>query len=163
MLADAWRIVAARTNGAQLVVVGQGRLQPIVDQLRADFPSTVTAIPRLTPPQVATLLDESTVLAMSSASEGFPRVIMEAFARGRPVVATAVGGIPDIVQTGRNGLLVSPGDAEELAGALVRVLEDRAFAERLSHGALECAERMGWTPDRYAKALRRSVEAVLSD
>jgi glycosyltransferase involved in cell wall biosynthesis len=98
---------------------------------------------------------------MSSASEGFPRVIMEAFTRGRPVVATAVGGIRDLVETGRNGVLVAPGDPEALAGALVRVLEDRQLAERLSRGALEAAEHLRWTPDRYAKALRGLVDAAV--
>jgi glycosyltransferase involved in cell wall biosynthesis len=164
VLADAWRLAAGRTRAARLVVVGEGPLQHILDALVRDVPARVTRIPRLTPPEVAKLLDHSTVLAMSSTSEGFPRVIMEAFARGRPVVATAVGGIRDLVETGRNGVLVEPGDAEGLAGALVRVLEDRELAERLSRGALEAAEHLRWTPDRYAKALRDFVDrAVLTD
>jgi glycosyltransferase involved in cell wall biosynthesis len=161
MLADAWRRVAARTSAAGLVVVGQGPLQHIVDRLVREFPTRVKSIPWLTPAEVAKLLDDSTVLAMSSVSEGLPRVIMEAFARGRPVVATAVGGIPDLVEAGRNGVLVEPGDAEALADALVRVLEDRRLAERLSRGAFDAAERLRWTPDRYADALRELVDAAV--
>jgi glycosyltransferase involved in cell wall biosynthesis len=160
-LADAWRLVAARTS-ARLVLVGRGPLQPIVDQLVRDFPTRVTSIARLTPAGIAQLLDDSTLLAMSSESEGFPRVIMEAFARGRPVVATAVGGIPDLVETSRNGVLVEPADVEGLAGALVRVLEDEELAERLSRGARDDAERLHWTPDRYARALRELVDSALT-
>jgi glycosyltransferase involved in cell wall biosynthesis len=161
MLADAWRLVAARTSAARLVVVGQGPLQPVVAKLARDVPARVRLIPRLAPAEVARLLDDSTLLAMSSASEGFPRVIMEAFVRGRPVVATSVGGIPDLVETERNGVLVEPGDAEGLAAALVRVLEDREFAERLSRGALQSAQHIRWTPDRYAKSLRQLVDTAV--
>lgn len=162
LLADAWRIVAARTSHARLVVLGRGPLQPVVDQLARDFPTRVTSIPAVDADEVAKLMDDSTLLAMSSDSEGFPRVIMEAFSRGRPVVATAVGGIPDLVESGTNGVLVQTRDAQTLAGALVSVLEDRAFAERLSQGALRSAERHRWTPDRYAGAVRQLVDAAIS-
>jgi glycosyltransferase involved in cell wall biosynthesis len=161
VFANAWRLVAAQMSAARLVVVGRGPLQPIVDELVRTFPTRARSVPRLTPAEVAKLLDNSTLLAMSSEAEGLPRVIMEAFARGRPVVATAVGGIPDLVETGTNGVLVEPGDAEALAGALVRVLEDRQFAERLSRGALADAGHLRWTPDRYARALRHFVEAAI--
>jgi glycosyltransferase involved in cell wall biosynthesis len=161
LLADAWRLVARQTSAARLVVVGQGPLQPVVDKLVRDYPTRAARIPRLAPTGVARLLDDSTLLAMSSESEGLPRVIMEAFARGRPVVATAVGGIRDLVETGTNGVRVEPGDPESLADALVRVLEDRQFAERLARGALADAQQLRWTPDRYARALRQLVDTAI--
>jgi glycosyltransferase involved in cell wall biosynthesis len=161
LLAETWRLVAARTSAARLVVVGQGPLQPVVAKLAREMPARVRLIPRLAPAEVARLLDDSTLLAMSSASEGLPRVIMEAFSRGRPVVATHVGGIPDLVETGRNGVLVEPDDGEALAAALVRVLEDREFAQRLARGALQHAEQLRWTPDRYANALRELVDTAV--
>ena len=161
VLAEAWRLAAPRLDGARLVVVGRGPLQPIVDDLVRDFPQRVASIPRLTSVEVAKLLDESTLLALSSESEGYPRVIMEAFMRGRPVVATRAGGIPDAVHSGRNGILVDRGDPCALADALVRVISDREFAERLAQAALEDAEQLRWTPDRYAQALRRLVDSSL--
>jgi len=162
VMADAWRRVAGRSTGSRLIVVGRGPLKPIVDELAREFPSRVSAIPELSPPEVAKLLDQSTLLAMSSASEGLGRVIMEAFSRGRPVVGTAVGGIPDLVTHGRNGLLVPARDPEALADALVRVLEDRELAERLARGAREDAEQLRWTPERYAEVLRRFVDSALT-
>jgi glycosyltransferase involved in cell wall biosynthesis len=161
LLVDAWRRVAARTAAARLVVVGQGPEQPIVDALVRDFPTRATSLSSLSPSEVARLLDESTALVMSSESEGFPRVIMEAFNRGRPVVAPAVGGIPDIVNTGHNGILVPRGNVEELADAMVRILDDRAFAERLSRGALKDAERWRCTPGEFSRAFRQLVDSAL--
>ena len=162
VMADAWRRVAGRSTGSRLIVVGRGPLKPIVDELAREFPSRVSAIPELSPPEVAKLLDQSTLLAMSSASEGLGRVIMEAFSRGRPVVGTAVGGIPDLVTHGRNGLLVPARDPEALADALVRVLEDRELAEQLARGAREDGEQLRWTPERYAEVLRRFVDSALT-
>ncbi len=61
---------------------------------------------------------------LSSFSEGTPRTLVEARGFGCPVVATDVGGIPTSVEDGRDGLLVKPGDAAQLANAIERVLDD---------------------------------------
>ena len=71
------------------------------------------------------------------------RVVVEAFCRGRAVVGTDAGGIPDLVADGVSGLLVPVGDAEALAAALVRVLVDRGLAERLGEAAHACCSRVG--------------------
>ena len=162
LLADAWRLAAPQVPDARLVVIGRGRLQPLVDRLMRDFPNQVKVIPRLSPPEIAQLLDASTALVLSSESEGLPRVIMEAFARGRAVVSTAAGGIPDIVESGRNGFLVEPGDVAGLANALVRVLSDRGVAERLGHAAHRTAATFQGEPGRYAASVRCMVERLLS-
>jgi len=79
---------------------------------------------------VAAAMDEGSVLVLPSRSEGLGRVVIEAFARGRGVIASNVGGIPDLVREGEEGMLVDPADPGALADALVRVLGDRALAER---------------------------------
>jgi glycosyltransferase involved in cell wall biosynthesis len=162
LLARGWRLLAPRLPDARLVVVGKGPLRAEVDALARDFPHTVHAIPWMSPPDVARLLDQSTLLTLTSRSEGLGRVVIEAFARGRPVVATQVGGVPDMVVPDRNGLLVPPDDAEALADALARVLGDRPFADRLGRAAAEDAEQFRWTPERYANALRDLVDRVLA-
>jgi glycosyltransferase involved in cell wall biosynthesis len=163
VLADAWRIAAPQVPRARLVVVGDGPLRPIIDELVRDLPDQVRAFPRLKPPEVAKVLDESTLLAMSSNSEGLGRVILEAFARGRPVVAPAEGGPPDVVKPEYNGLLVEPRNAEELASALVRVLSDPELAQRLGRGALEDAHQARWSVSGYARSVREMVDRVLAD
>ena len=105
--------------------------------------------------------DAATVLLLPSFSEGLPRVAMEAFARGRPVIGARAGGIPDIVEDGVNGLLVDPQDPDSIADALVRVLSDRELAERLAVGAAASAEHWLQPPEVYANRLRELVEGLL--
>jgi glycosyltransferase involved in cell wall biosynthesis len=163
LLARAWRLVFPRIPDARLVIVGRGPLRAEVEALALEFPQTVKAIPWLSPPELARLIDDSTMLTLTSKSEGLGRVILEAFARGRPVVATDVGGVSDIVVPDRNGLLVAPEDPEALAAAMARVLGDRPFADRLGHAAARDAERLRWTPERYADTLRELVDRVLAN
>jgi glycosyltransferase involved in cell wall biosynthesis len=152
-LAEAWRSAAPRVPGARLRVVGSGTLQPFVERLVGDLPAQTSWTERLTPSGVASALDESTLLVLPSRSEGMGRVIVEAFCRARPVVASRVGGIPDLVEDGRNGLLVEPGDTEGLADALVRVLDDRDLAERLGVAAGSSAGLWTVSPEDFAARL----------
>jgi glycosyltransferase involved in cell wall biosynthesis len=71
------------------------------------------------------------VVALTSFNEGSPVALIEALACGRPVVSTAVGGVPEVVLDGVTGLTVPPADPPALAGAMVRLLGDRALAEHL--------------------------------
>ena len=100
------------------------------------------------------------MLLLPSFSEGLPRVVMEAFARGRPVVGARAGGIPDIVQDGVNGVLVDPRDPASIAAGVVRVLGDRALLERLAAAAARDAERWLQTPEDFARQMRELVERM---
>jgi glycosyltransferase involved in cell wall biosynthesis len=88
---------------------------------------------------VAQLLDDADVFVLSSRSEGAPLSILEAMAAGLPVVASAVGGVPEIVDDGTTGLLVPPGDVSALAKALERLLADAALRARLGRAGWERA------------------------
>jgi glycosyltransferase involved in cell wall biosynthesis len=70
-------------------------------------------------------------MARDGDMDGLPNVILEAMATGVPVVASRLSAIPEAITDGETGLLVPPGDAEALAAAIARVLQDRALAERL--------------------------------
>ena len=86
---------------------------------------------------VPALLAGCDVFCLPSTREGLPLVVLEAMAQRKPVVASAVGGTPELVVNGETGLLVPPGDAEALAQALIRVLEDPALASRLGNAGRE--------------------------
>jgi glycosyltransferase involved in cell wall biosynthesis len=161
-LADAWRLAAVRVPDAQLVIVGRGALSVVVERLCDDYPGRVEHVPELPPAGVSQRMDASTFLVLPSRSEGLGRVIIESFTRGRPVVASRVGGIPDLVEDGVSGLLVPPGDAEALAEAMVRLFADRALAERLAAGALDAGQALRWTPDEYAARVRGLVDRTLA-
>lgn len=77
---------------------------------------------------------------LPSRTEGWPLSIMEAMAVGLPVIATRVGGVPHMVETGRTGLLVAPGEVDELAQALLVLARDRSLARRLGEAAADYAE-----------------------
>ncbi|OZM79405.1 glycosyltransferase family 4 protein [Pseudonocardia sp. MH-G8] len=85
----------------------------------------------LSPAEAAALLEAADVLVLPSRHEGQPMAVLEAMARGVCVVASGVGGIPELVEDTRSGLLVPPDDPDLLADALNRVLGDRELRERL--------------------------------
>jgi glycosyltransferase involved in cell wall biosynthesis len=82
-------------------------------------------------PDARALMTQSSVVLVPSLSEGLPLVVLEALATGTPVVATRVGGIPEIIRDGESGLLVPPRDPAALTAALARILMDRPLAARL--------------------------------
>jgi glycosyltransferase involved in cell wall biosynthesis len=159
-LVAAWRLVAARVPDATLRLVGRGREEALVERLVSELPERAEWTPALTNREVAAALDAATALVLPSRSEGLPRVVIEAFARGRCVIGSRTAGMRDLVDDGENGLLVAPGDTEALAGALGRVLRDRSLAERLGAEARKRAERWIATPEEFAARLRALVDEV---
>ena len=158
-LGVAWRGVATSVPEARLRIVGTGTLAHVVEELVAEVPG-VEWSPRLSQEDVAAALDESTCLVLPSRSEGMGRVVVEAFCRGRAVIGTRVGGIPDLVEDGANGLLVEPGDVAGLTEALRRLLADRELAEQLGRRAHASAGLWTMAPDEFARRIRSLVERV---
>lgn len=149
-LMAAWRLAAPRVPEATLRVVSDGSLRDLITP-------DVEWSPRLTAEEVAAAMDDCWVFCLPSRSEGLPRVALEAAARGRAIIGGNRAGIPDVVEDGVNGFLVDPDDAGQLAELLVRVLSDRALAERLGAAARRTGEEWGVTPAEYAEKLRRLV------
>jgi len=87
------------------------------------------------------LLDEAAVFVLPSHREGLPIALLEAMSAGLPVVSTNVGGIPDAVRDGEEGLLVAPGDVPALTAAVARLLRDPALGRRLGAAARQRVER----------------------
>ena len=155
VLAAAWRLAAPRVPDASLHVVGKGTRTDIAESLVRDCGARWDR--ELSSAQVAAAMDGAWVLVLPSRSEGMGRVLVEAFCRGRSVVGTRAGSIPDLVTDGASGLLVEPDDPSALADALVRVLSDRSLAERLSEGARAAAGPWLQTPEEYARRIRELV------
>lgn len=161
-LAEAWRLAAPRVPEATLHLVGDGSLRAGAERLAADLPAQVEWSRRLSAEEVAAAMDAAWLVALPSRSEGLPRVALEGACRGRAIVGGNRAGIPDVVRHDGNGLLVDPDDAVQLADALVRILSDRAYAERLGAAARRTGEEWGVTPAEYAARVRALIDGVVA-
>lgn len=159
-LAAIWPRVRERVPEARLHVVGKGSREAVVEELLTVHGDSVTWTRELDAAGVARAIDEATLLVLPSRSEGMGRVVIEAFARARPVIGTRVGGIADLVDDGVNGLLVPPGDGPALAGALVALLGDRGRAATLGSAARDGVTPWLQTPAQFAERTRRLVEGL---
>jgi glycosyltransferase involved in cell wall biosynthesis len=144
------RELAEATGGLPLVVVGDG-------PLRGLFPQAVGFV---APNELGSWYERAAVVAVPSRREGYGMVAREAMAHGRPVVATAVGGLVDAVEDQVTGVLVPPGDAGALRAALERLLADRELRARL--GAAGRARVAEASPAATAERIRRVYEELLS-
>jgi glycosyltransferase involved in cell wall biosynthesis len=161
-LADAWRRVVQAQPEAVLSIVGDGSRRAIVQRLVAELPGRVQHRPHLAPAEIAQELDEARALVLPSYPEGLGRVLLEAFARGRPVIGTNGGGIPDIVTDDVDGLLVPPRDTPSLAAALERVLADHELCVRLGAAARDTYATWHQTPADFARNYRALVDQVIA-
>ncbi|MCK5306693.1 MAG: lipopolysaccharide heptosyltransferase II [Candidatus Omnitrophica bacterium] len=101
------------------------------------------------------------VLVMATtAQEAFGRVLIEAGAVGIPVIATRVGGVVEIIEDGKNGILVPARDSEAIAGALLKIYRDRQLAESFIKRAREKVERLYDLKEMYNKTIKVYQEAI---
>ena len=85
------------------------------------------------------LMSVADVVALSSSDDGIGGVVIDAMSFGKPVAATAAGGIPEAVTNGETGLLVDVGDASALGGAIARLITDRELAQRMGANGIRRA------------------------
>ena len=130
VLLRAFALARARVPGLTLEIAGSG---PLEGELRATAPDGVSLIGRVAP--AAPVLGRAAIVVVPSRGEGFGMVALEAAERGRAVVATRVGGLPEIVADGETGLLVPSEDASALADALVELATDPERVRRLGAAA----------------------------
>jgi glycosyltransferase involved in cell wall biosynthesis len=137
--------------GLPLVVVGDG-------PLRAQVPGAAGFVP---PDELGPYYERAAVVAAPSRREGYGVAAREAMAWGRPVVASAVGGLMDAVEDGVTGLLVPPGDVAALRAAIERLLGDAELRARLGAAGRERAPSFDEAADAlveaYAAPLRRTT------
>jgi len=161
LLVRALPIVVSQVPSARVLLVGEGAERAHLEAIAASL--GVASCLRLTgeTTDVAPYLAAADVVTVPSRNEGMGRVIVEAMALGRPVVATAVGGIPDVVTDGECGRLVEPEDVDALAGALIELGRDPALRRKLGEAAVQRAEAFSTAVARekllavYAALLRQ--------
>jgi glycosyltransferase involved in cell wall biosynthesis len=93
---------------------------------------------------------ELDVVALTSLNEGTPLALIEAMAIGKAIIATDVGGVPDIIQDGKTGIIVHSGDIDMFAKNLINILDDKALRNKLGESAVQGAGK--FSPDNLVKA-----------
>lgn len=158
VMLDAHRLVVERVPEAHLVIAGDGECLPDL-QARTDALGLRSHVHFLGLRQdVDSLLRQVEVGAMSSRWEGMPLFALECMAAGTPLVATDVGGLPELIRSGESGLLVPPADPAALAGALVATLLDEDLRRRLAAGAARRIDE--FRIDRVASRFADLYEAL---
>jgi 2-deoxystreptamine N-acetyl-D-glucosaminyltransferase/2-deoxystreptamine glucosyltransferase len=147
-LLDAWAHVAPARGAVTLVLAGAdggeaARLRRQTAEL--GLGDRVRLVGHLDEPTYHAAVAGCRAFVLPSAWEAFGIVLLEAMACGKPVVATAVGGVPEVVRDGTDGLLVPSGDPSALAEALDRVLGEPALAEALGAAGRIRAQAFDWT------------------
>lgn len=144
-------LVAQAVPDAQFLIVGDGPLRSTLERLRKELGLRSCRFGGFRE-DIPEALSIMSVFVLSSVLEGLPRVLLEALALARPVVATRIPGVTEIVQHGFTGLLVPPRDAVTLAHAITWLLNDQKLAGRLGQAGRKVVE------ERFA--LSRTVEEV---
>lgn len=130
-LFEAWPSVVAEFPDARLLVVGDGSLRPRLEARARELDVAGSVIFAGFRGDMPRVLDAIDVLALPSLYEGMPLTAIEASAMGRPVVATAVDGTPEVIREARTGRLVAPADPLALSRAIRGVLRDPLGAQRM--------------------------------
>jgi glycosyltransferase involved in cell wall biosynthesis len=126
----------AAVDGVTLLIAGDGEREPVEQRARElALGSRVRFLGAQPRDRVLELFRAADASILSSSWENFPHTVVEALAVGTPVIATAVGGVAEVVHDGENGLLVPPGDGAALADAVRRYVSDDALRERLRAAA----------------------------
>ncbi len=137
VLLEAAHRIAARGLPVTFVAAGQGDQAAALDERRhaLGLDDRLRFLGHRT--DALALLTAADLVVLPSHQEGLPVVLMEATSVGATIVATSVGGVPQVITDGVNGLLVPPGDPEALADAIARLVTDPSLRDRLGRGAAE--------------------------
>ena len=158
-LIDAAAIVVKQVSDVRFVILGEGELRPQLEKQikhlhleRHVFLAGFRA-------DVLELLKDVDVFALSSTHEGMCTSLVDAMAAEKAAVATAVGGVPEVLADGETGFLVPPRDVQALAGRIVQLLKDQELRERMGRAALARAQRL-FTVERMVEETARAYERL---
>jgi len=157
-LINAFGLVSAHLNNARLVIAGAEQNKSYAADLRKqvadlNLGSRIDFTGPLSQSELARCMAGVSGLVLPSYSEGLPRVVLEAMATGTPVIGSRVGGIPELIEDGATGFLVSPGDERALADKIRWVLENRDSAEAMGQAAHRFAAQL-FSTAKYLQGYR---------
>ena len=147
---------------AKLIIVGEGEERECLAALsiQLGIQKYVKFIGKVEHEKVKTFMQQADVFVLPSLSEGFPNVILEAMACGLPVIATRVGGIPDIISNGTNGYLVDVKDTNDMANKIIFLLSDDILRKKISDNNRDLVKKYAW--DNVTIELEKIYELSIS-
>lgn len=136
-LVDAFKLVAIDTQNTYCIIAGDGELYMSVKNKieNTGLKSRVILLGHISRDDVLSLIKACDIFVMSSRSEGTPMVLLEAASMKKPILATRVGGIPELLRNNKECLLVPSGDLNALAQGMKKLLAESKLSERLSQAA----------------------------
>lgn len=149
----------SRIPDLHLVAIGSGDDLPRLEQLTHELGTreAVHFLQNLTKEQLGASYARADVFALPSTGEGFGFVFLEAMAFGKPAVAVAIGGPADLIEHEGNGLLVPPGDSQQLTESLARLLEDEPYRTKLGSRASRVVQTK-YNFETFTSELERILE-----
>ena len=167
VLVEAFAKIAARHPDWNLVLAGRGAEPSLMAEIemireRSHLGERIRHVEDLSDEAIAELMRTSQIFAMPSLLEGLGLSLQEALFHGCACVASNVGGIPELIDNGGNGLLVSPGNPDELAAALNRLISDEPLRRRLSARASSSILEKGMTAEEMARQYSTLYREILS-
>jgi glycosyltransferase involved in cell wall biosynthesis len=155
LLIEAFKKIKDEIQEARLVIVGEGYLYHRLRTLVNDFNLNDSVLFTGFQTDVSEIIATFNVAVLPSFFEGMGRVLLEAMAMEKPVVASRVGGIPDLVENGVNGLLTTPGNVNELSDAIKRILRNKSLAANMG-----LAGREKVTDQFSANTMVRTLDSI---
>ncbi|OGF28316.1 hypothetical protein A2531_05175 [Candidatus Falkowbacteria bacterium RIFOXYD2_FULL_34_120] len=143
---QAWPLVLKEIPGAKLVQVGDGDMREEAFKIIKDLNIEDSVELKLTIPHDEYMKEfkKSEVVICPSLAEGLGIAFIEAQLCGRPIIGTNVGGIPEVIDDQKTGLLIEPKNSEQIAGALIKLLKDTDLRNKLVKNAKESVKRFDW-------------------
>lgn len=135
-----YKVMDERRQDIKLIIVGEG---PEEKRMRRKMPNALF-MGKQTGERLAKAYASADLFVFPSVTETFGNVILEAMASGLPVVAAAGGGPIDIIQTGKNGVLVTPKKEEEFFKEIVKIVDNKEYHDELRRGAIDYARAQRW-------------------
>lgn len=160
-LVKAAPMVLAKHHRVEFIIVGRGpmeaELRNMIRRLNVEHAFKFLGIV----PSVPEVMSQCDIFVRPSLTEGMPLTVLEAMACGLPVIASKIPGSSEVVKDGETGILVEVGNSEQLSNAIIRLLEDEDYAERIRARAYEFVKNhYGW--DRVAEEYLKTYSDVLN-
>lgn len=142
ILLEAFKIASDRSTNLFLKVIGDGPMRAYCEKFIVDNDLNIRLLGRSGHEKTLEEISLSDIIILPSRTESFGRVILEAFEFGKAVIASRVGGIPQLINDGENGILVKPCDPKELADAMLRLCKDNVLRESLGRNGKKSLDAM---------------------